>query len=736
MKILPSFCPLRIVKTASRMLLIFLCLGLSLAAQAQLKIYPALSAMQGCQFAYTLKARVSGTTTWNTVPLYNVVVTNQSGGSSNSTVANFDCNGPIDVQITFSAAVTSAGVYPNSLNITPAISGSEITFTIPGPEKFYVDINGDHYNNCMHIIANPIEVNPPHQGDPNVIFIPTGTFDNTVKTLTSGQTLYIEGGAAVNGVVLNNTTNTKVLGRGFIYRPSYDALSVSSASNVTIEGIIGLNHGWAGGGGDGFRCGQSTNVSISNTAAFSSKKWGDGYNIFSSNGVTVDHVFIRTNDDAITFYGGGKSGFTGDCKNITVTNSVLLPDLAQPIHVGVYGDQYDTEIRDITVSNVDICDWSRTPGRPVIYFTVGDKVRAANFHFNDVRTNGYMPASFGKSFIGMAIVYNGTYNYTVGRAIDSVYFNNCSYNGTNGLPGSAINGYDGTRKTTNVFFNNLKMNGTTITSASQGNFGVGSFASNVVFSTIPLSPVADSYVNGAATTTNYGTSNYVVSKTSATNRYAYLKFDLRGLPDTIASAKLRLYVKSVTAADSRTVYALSDDTWDEATLTWANRPSYGAALASAYVPGSNRYIEWDVTSYIRAEYAGDGFASICVNDPVANHNTGIDFYTKENISNIPQLVFTTIPSSARIAAMEVEEHISNGLIIYPNPASDVLKISLPDSYPNGAKVEVYNILGELVSVKNITGNSGTMDIGGFSPGIYVVKIDDGRKVKVGRIVKR
>jgi len=114
---------------------------------------------------------------------------------------------------------------------------------------------------------------------------------------------------------------------------------------------------------------------------------------------------------------------------------------------------------------------------------------------------------------------------------------------------------------------------------------------------------------------------------------------------------------SITAADSRTVYALSDNTWDETTLTWANRPSYGAALASAYMPGPNRYIESDVTSYIQAEYAGNGFASICVNDPVANHNTGIDFYTKENVSNIPQLVITTTPSSARIAAMEVEEDI-------------------------------------------------------------------------------
>lgn len=468
-------------KTA--ILLTWLCLAITV--RATLVIYPQLTAIQGCQFAYTLQAKQNGTSTWNTVPLYNAQVTNQNGSGVNTTVANFDCSGAIDIKITFSGTVTSAAVRPNSLGITPTISGTTISFTIPGPKKFYVDINGDHYNNCIHILAQPLEVNPPKQGDANVVFVPTGTFNTSAITLISGQTLYIQGGAAVSNITL--ASNTKVLGHGFIYRPSADALTVNLLDNVYIDGPIGMNHGWGGNGGCGFRCGQSTNITIRNSASFSSKKWGDGYDIFCSQNVTVDDVFIRTNDDAITFYGGGKSGFTGNCEGITVTNSVLLPDLAQPFHVGVYGDQnIDTIIGDIVVANIDIDDWSRTSGRPVIYFTVGDRVRATNIKFNNVRTTGYMPSSFSKSFIGMAIVYNGTYNYAPGRAIDNIYYTNCSYTGSNGTPGSSINGYDATRTTTYVYFNNLTINGATITSAAAGNFNIGTYASNVSFSTLPL----------------------------------------------------------------------------------------------------------------------------------------------------------------------------------------------------------------------------------------------------------
>lgn len=477
--------PKKILMPMVRILAVLVCACFSVATHATVVVYPQVPGLQGCQYAYTVKAKDHGTSTWNTVSLYNTLVTTASGGWTNTTCSYFSCSGATDIQITFSSTVTSAAVYPSSMGVTPSFSGNTITFTISGPKKFYVDINGDHYNNCMHIIADPLEVNPPHQGDPNVIFIPSGTRVDTTVNVPSGKTLYIQGGASVAGIGLDWTTNTKVLGRGIIYRAGYDAVSLSHATNVTIDGILDFNHGWGGNGGCGIRCGQSTNVSISNAVSFSSKKWGDGYDIFSSNNVTVNDVFIRTNDDAIAFYGGGKSGFTGDCKNITFTNSTLLPDLAHSFNIGVYGDQnQDTQMRDITVANVDICNQSRTTSQGCIHFSVGDRVRAANFKFSNIRDQDFK----GAPLITMAIVYSSTYNYNPGRAIDSVFYTNVSYSGSGSPPPSSISGYDATRKTTNVFFNNLSINGTTITSAAAGNFSIGSYTNNITFGTLSLTP--------------------------------------------------------------------------------------------------------------------------------------------------------------------------------------------------------------------------------------------------------
>ncbi|WP_158989121.1 RICIN domain-containing protein [Mucilaginibacter sp. L196] len=475
--------------TSVKLLAVVVCLCFSVATHATVITYPQVPGVQACQFAYTLKARDHGTTTWNTVYLYNTPVTTASGGATNTTCGYLSCSGSTDYKIIFSTTVTSAAVYPAPMNVTPTFGGDSIMFTVSGPKKFYVDINGDHYNNCIHIIADPLEVNPPQQGAANVIFIPSGTFVDSIIKVPSGKTLYIQGGAGVRSINLDSTTNTKVLGRGVIFRPNFDAISASYASNVTIDGVLDFNHGWGGGGGCGIRCGQSSNVSISNCVSFSSKTWGDGYDIFCSNGVTVNDVFIRTNDDAIAFYGGGKDGFTGNCTNITVTNSTLLPDLAHSFHVGVYGDQNtDTQIRNITVANVDICDWSRTAGQGSIYFTVGDRVRAANFKFSNVRVKDFV----NTAFITMAVVYNSTYNYNPGRAIDSVFYTNVSYTGT-ATPASSINGYDATRETTNVFFKNLLINGTTVTSAAAGNFTIGTYTSNITFSALPLT-IGQTYV--------------------------------------------------------------------------------------------------------------------------------------------------------------------------------------------------------------------------------------------------
>lgn len=116
----------------------------------------------------------------------------------------------------------------------------------------------------------------------------------------------------------------------------------------------------------------------------------------------------------------------------------------------------------------------------------------------------------------------------------------------------------------------------------------------VINGTTSLNPLADSYVSDAATTTNSGTSvSLAVSYkyfTAPDTRWSYLKFDLSGV-GAITSATLQLNRKSAgnTTSYDVGVYACTNTSWGETTITWANKP---ATLASGGDPvGDPRYYD-------------------------------------------------------------------------------------------------------------------------------------------------
>lgn len=177
-----------------------------------------------------------------------------------------------------------------------------------------------------------------------------------------------------------------------------------------------------------------------------------------------------------------------------------------------------------------------------------------------------------------------------------------------------------------------------------------------------LSPIADSYVNSGAVSTNYGMATSMVTKESAANdRSAYLKFDLSGLTGSVSSATLRLYVKSLTAVADRIAYSVSTDTWTESGLTYSNRPAFGNPAGSVRVFGQG-WVEFDVTSYVMSEYAGDKIVSLYIKDPVSDNDVGIDFYSKENSSNQPVLSVITEPARFHAAPTDSTPFVHPGAL--------------------------------------------------------------------------
>ena len=58
--------------------------------------------------------------------------------------------------------------------------------------------------------------------------------------------------------------------------------------------------------------------------------------------------------------------------------------------------------------------------------------------------------------------------------------------------------------------------------------------------------------------------------------------------------------------------------------------------------------------------------------------------------------------------------------LYPNPTSDVLTVSNVEN----ATIEIYNILGQVMTIKTNISNQETIDVSGYAAGAYMAKISN------------
>jgi acid phosphatase type 7 len=152
-------------------------------------------------------------------------------------------------------------------------------------------------------------------------------------------------------------------------------------------------------------------------------------------------------------------------------------------------------------------------------------------------------------------------------------------------------------------------------------------------------PVADSYVEETAPTTNRGTATTLRIDGSPLVR-AYLKFDVQGLPTGTAPTRavLRVFANSssTTGHEVRGLTDPPDNSWTETGITFANAPALGGAVGSSGAFTSLRYIDVEVTPLV----AGNGLLTLVMTGPGA---TAVSYASRETTANPPQLVVDTAP---------------------------------------------------------------------------------------------
>jgi hypothetical protein len=151
-------------------------------------------------------------------------------------------------------------------------------------------------------------------------------------------------------------------------------------------------------------------------------------------------------------------------------------------------------------------------------------------------------------------------------------------------------------------------------------------------SSLTFLPIEDAYVVSGSPTTTYGSATTLQVDNSPIKHFL-IKFDVSGLNGKqVVRAKLRLYNVDPSSKGGD-FYAVSDNSWQEETLTWNNAPVAQTTLVGSIGSVSaNNWYEVDLTSLI----TGDGTYSLRI---TSTSSDGADYSSKEG-ANPPQLVIT------------------------------------------------------------------------------------------------
>jgi hypothetical protein len=158
------------------------------------------------------------------------------------------------------------------------------------------------------------------------------------------------------------------------------------------------------------------------------------------------------------------------------------------------------------------------------------------------------------------------------------------------------------------------------------------FTPTLAASSFTFLPVDDAYIASGSPTTNYGPATTLQVDNSPIKHFL-IKFNVSGLNGKqVTSAKLRLYNVDPSSKGGD-FYAVSDNAWQEETLTWNTAPAaLTNLLGSIGSVTTGNWYEVDLTSLI----SGDGIYSLRIS---STSSDGADYSSKEG-ANPPQLVVT------------------------------------------------------------------------------------------------
>ena len=163
-------------------------------------------------------------------------------------------------------------------------------------------------------------------------------------------------------------------------------------------------------------------------------------------------------------------------------------------------------------------------------------------------------------------------------------------------------------------------------------------------------------------------------------------------------------------------------------LTFTSTPG---GYFNGYGLGCMRYVDGSNTYY---GHAGNffGYAACMIYDPVDSICLAL-LVNQDCLS--PYIGFPLLRAAKENLSLATGIKANSAqkkILVYPNPAKEIINIELP-SYEEAA-IELFDITGKLIYTQQERSDHFQIDAGEFPEGMYVVKINAGEIVFVGRVV--
>jgi hypothetical protein len=319
--------------------------------------------------------------------------------------AQFELARPMEIELRAGFDVRWVEVRPKSAGIVPVIGADHATvrFTIKNPAPVTVEFNDD-LKHVLHLFAYAPEKDAPAPDAPNVRYFGPGLHEPGLIELKDGETLYLAPGAWVKGNVRSiGTRNVAIRGRGvldgsFLMRGATPAAAAAAPADpvqprprpgpgarnmiylertegAKIEGITVFNsQSWT----VYLRQANGTRIDGVRILNPSDSYGDDGFDIVSSSNVTVENVFVRTNDDCVVV----KNSNDVDTHDIVVRKAVFwnMPTGGNAVEVGF--ELRSQPVRDIRFEDIDIIHVERGAA---ISIHNGDSTTVQNVVFDNIR---------------------------------------------------------------------------------------------------------------------------------------------------------------------------------------------------------------------------------------------------------------------------------------------------------------------------------------------------------------